>query len=195
LVLPSVLARLRADGLQATLTIVGEGNERPTLAAEFERRGLAASVTFTGWVEWDQVPELLEEVDIGLAPAPKTEMNSRSTITKIAEYLALGKAVVAYDLCETRRTAGDAAVLVPPGDEIGFAAAIAALARDPVRRQALVEDARERAQQLTWPHSAQALLTAYERVLGRPAASRSCEVHTNGASRAQASSLGVRGQC
>ena len=37
-------------------------------------------------------------------------------MTKIAEYLCVGQPIVAYDLAETRRTAGDAAVLVAPGD-------------------------------------------------------------------------------
>ena len=58
-------------------------------------------------------------------------------MTKIAEYLALGKPVVAFELLETRRTARHAALLVPPGDVVAFADAIRRLARDPVLRKAL----------------------------------------------------------
>ena len=85
---------------------------------------------------------------------------------KVAEYLALGKPVVAFDLRETRRTAGDAALLIAPGDIESFAEAIVKLARDPELRTELAKRARERAPGLVWTHSAGALLTAYAKVLG-----------------------------
>ncbi len=164
--LPSLLEHLRAQGLEATLTIVGDGDVRPRLLAELERQQLADRVTFTGWVPWESVPDLLDEIDVCVDPAPATEINTRSTMIKIAEYLALGKPVVAYDLRETRRTAANAAVLVPPGDAESFADAIAALVRDPERRARLASGARKRAVDLTWPHSERALLVAYARLLG-----------------------------
>jgi glycosyltransferase involved in cell wall biosynthesis len=94
-------------------------------------------------------------------PAPATDVNERSTMTKIAEYLALGKPVVAYDLHETANTAGDAALLVRRGDSDAFAGAISLLARDPELRARLAERARARASGLTWEHSERELLSAY----------------------------------
>lgn len=155
--------------VDASLTIVGEGDARPALEAAFASYGVADRVTFTGWVALEQVPVLLEDADVCVEPAPATEVNQRSTMMKMAEYLALGKPVVAYDLLEARRTAGDAALLIAPGDVDGFVKAIAQLARDPQLRLRLAREGRQRAQELTWEHSEEALLKAYASLATRRA--------------------------
>jgi glycosyltransferase involved in cell wall biosynthesis len=162
--LAPVLASLRdrPDPVDVRLTIIGDGDARPALEAELARYGVADRVTFTGWVEADQVPALLGGADVCVDPAPATNVNQRSTMIKIGEYLSLGKPVVAYDLLETRRTAAGAAMLVPPGDVETFADSIAQLARDPQLRLRMARKARRRAAQLTWEHSEHALLEAYE---------------------------------
>src|SRR5262249_8522760 len=108
-----------------------------------------------------QVAEVLAGVDICVDPAPPSDVNQRSTMIKIAEYLALGKLVVAYWLLETERTAGNAACLVAPGDVDAFAEQIVRLARDPALRTRLAGAARRWAAELTWEHSEDALLAAY----------------------------------
>jgi glycosyltransferase involved in cell wall biosynthesis len=161
--LAPVLAGLRdhPDPVNARLTIIGDGDGRPLLEAELARLGVADRVTFTGWVDADRVPELLTRADVCVDPAPATDVNERSTMMKIAEYLSLGKPVVAYDLLEARRTSNGAAMLVPPGDTARFAACIAELARNPELRLQMARTARRRAAELTWDHSERALLEAY----------------------------------
>jgi glycosyltransferase involved in cell wall biosynthesis len=162
--LAPVLARL-GNGLgplDVRLTVIGDGDARPDLERALARRGLSDKVTFTGRVAPHLVPELIQDVDVCVDPAPSTDVNERSTMTKIGEYLALGKPVVAYDLLETRRTSGDAAMLVARDDTDAFARAIATLARDPALRARLADQARSRAREsLTWEHSERALLEAY----------------------------------
>lgn len=162
--LAPVLAHLCASepALDVRLTVIGDGDGRRELEGKLAEHGVADRVRFTGWVAAGRVPELLQTADVCLDPAPATDVNERSTMTKIAEYLALGKPVVAYDLLEARRTAGDAALLVAPGDVPAFAQAILTLARDPARRHRLARDARQRASELTWENSERALLEAYE---------------------------------
>jgi glycosyltransferase involved in cell wall biosynthesis len=155
-----VLAKL-SGSVDAHLTIIGDGDGRPVLEAALARQGVADRVTFAGWVAAERVPELLAAADICVDPAPATDVNQRSTMIKIAEYLALGKPVVAYDLLEARRTAGPAACFVSPGDVDAFAEQIARLARDPEARLSLARQARSRAAELTWDHSEHALLAAY----------------------------------
>ncbi|MEA2144624.1 MAG: hypothetical protein QOG59_211 [Solirubrobacteraceae bacterium] len=158
-----VLARLRRHhGLDVRLTIVGDGDARPAVQAELARHGVADRVRFTGWVDLDRVPDLLAEADICVDPAPATYVNEHSSMMKVAEYLALGKPVVAYELLETRRTTGQAARLVTPGDSDAFADAVAELAADPGARERLAAAAVARADALTWEHSERALLSAYE---------------------------------
>jgi glycosyltransferase involved in cell wall biosynthesis len=152
------------DPVDAELLMIGDGDARPALAADLAARGLADRVTFTGRVAPARVPELLAEVDVCLDPAPATDVNARSTMTKIAEYLALGKPVVAYELTESRRTAGEAALFVAPDDVDAFAGAIRRLAREPELREAIADAARDRAGGLTWADSERALLAAYDAV-------------------------------
>lgn len=164
--LARVLELLAAEGIDARLLVVGEGDRRTALEQEIRSRGLGEKLTITGWVPWDQVPSLLAEADICVDPAPATEVNNRSTMVKIAEYLALGRPVVAFDLLETRRTADTAAVLVAPEDVEGFAGAIAYLANDGAERERLAQLGRQRAVELSWANSERALLRAYEGVIG-----------------------------
>ena len=161
--LAAVLALLRSepDPIDARLTIIGDGDGRQTVENELQRHGVADRVTFTGWVAPELVPELLQQAHICVDPTPATYVNQRSTMIKLAEYLALGKPVVAYDMPEARRTTGDAAMLVPAGDVAAFTARIAELAHNPELRLRLARDARARAAELTWDHSEHALLQAY----------------------------------
>ena len=149
------------DPLDAELLVIGDGDARAGLARDLAARGLGHRVTFTGRVAPDRVPELLAGVDVCVDPAPAPDVNARSTMTKIAEYLALGRPVVAYDLVESRRTAGDAALFVASGDQAAFADRLRGLARDPGLRAQLHDAARARATELTWEHSERALLAAY----------------------------------
>jgi glycosyltransferase involved in cell wall biosynthesis len=123
--------------------------------------GVAGRLSFTGWVDVDEVPALIRSADVCLDPAPPTALNQRSTMIKVAEYLAAAKPVVAYDLLETSRTAAGAALLARAGDEAAFAAAVARLAGDEGERARLARSARERAEHLTWERSERALLEAY----------------------------------
>ncbi|MGI8713985.1 MAG: glycosyltransferase family 4 protein [Solirubrobacteraceae bacterium] len=178
--LAPVMARLCAgpDALDVRLTVIGDGDARPALEAALARNGVAERVTFTGWVAPARVPELLAAADLCVDPAPATDVNERSTMTKLAEYLALGKPVVAYDLLEARRTAGDAALLVPAGDVDAFAKAISELARDPALRHDFTRRARRRAiEELTWERSEQALFEAYAAVRTKPGPRRMRRLH------------------
>lgn len=160
--LAPIMARLdAAGGVRPQLTVIGDGDGRAALERALAEHGVSDRVTFTGRVAPERVPELLQAADVCVDPAPPTDVNERSTMTKIAEYLALGKPVVAYDLLETRRTAGSAAMLVERGNPSAFADAIESLACDPALRTQLAHDARRRALELTWEHSERALLDAY----------------------------------
>lgn len=160
--LPDILSAPQLSG--AHLTIVGEGAARAELLARCHSMGLAERVTFTGHVPHERIAGLIADADIALDPAPGTELNEGSTMIKIAEYLGCGRPVVAYDLRETRRTAGEAALYAPDGDRQALAELIAGLAADGERRLALGRSARERALELSWERSERALLEVYERL-------------------------------
>jgi glycosyltransferase involved in cell wall biosynthesis len=85
--------------------------------------------------------------------------------------------VVAFDLRETRVSAGDAAVYVTPTgspeqDMRDYAKAIVDLIDDAANRARMGKFGRVRVEEeLAWPHSARAYLDVYQRVTG-PAADK-----------------------
>jgi len=162
--LAEVMRRLTGEhGLSgARLTIVGEGDAREPAAAAMRAASVEAHVRWLGWTQPAEVLGHIRAADICVDPAPPSPLNHRSTMIKIAEYMAAGRPVVAYDLTETRHTLGATGVLADPGEPAAFAAAIARLAGDGAARAALAAAARERAAELTWERSEEILLAAYD---------------------------------
>jgi glycosyltransferase involved in cell wall biosynthesis len=115
----------------------------------------------------------MSTADTGLSPDPKNPLNDVSTMNKTMEYMAFGLPVVAFDLRETRVSAGDAAVYVRPNDEHEYAEAIVALLDDEPKRAQMGKFARERVErELAWNHQEGAYLGVYERVLSAAKAGR-----------------------
>ena len=132
--------------------------------------GLGDSVEFTGRVGDEQILPTLSAADVCISPEPWNPLNVRSTFVKVVEYMAMARPIVAFDLTETRVSAGDAALYAPPNDEAAFARQIAALLDDAAKRKALGEQGRGRLErELGWHRSREQLLRAYAAVLDRKA--------------------------
>ena len=105
--------------------------------------GIADAVDFVGFVEGrERLVELLASCDVCISPEPKNPLNDQSTLIKVAEYMAVGKPTVAFDLHETRITAQGAATLVSSLE--GFANEIGLLFDDQARRERMGRVGRER---------------------------------------------------
>jgi glycosyltransferase involved in cell wall biosynthesis len=151
------------------LTIAGDGETLGELTKLVAERGLGDVVEFAGWLDSAQVDELLRGATVAIQPDAPTTMNDLSTMAKTVEYLGRGVPVVAADLTETRRTAGDAAVYVPGGTPAAFAAAIHVLLDDPTKRASMREVALSRFDdQLSWESQASRYLATWHRLLKRP---------------------------
>jgi glycosyltransferase involved in cell wall biosynthesis len=79
----------------------------------------------------------------------------------VLEAMAAGVPVVAADIPPVREVAGDAAVLVAPGNEVELAGALGALLADRRRRAELSAAGRARASAYTWDACAAATADAY----------------------------------
>ena len=146
--------------------IIGIGPMLKALNQLKTELGLDSHVKLTGWVSQSEKWRILSSVDICVDPDPSNPFNDRSTMIKIAEYMALGKPIVAFDLPENRFTAQEAGLFVPGNDELEFAKALEQLMDDPVRRQTMGAFARRRVDTtLAWSHSEAHLLAAYQAVL------------------------------
>ena len=142
---------------------MGGGPHQPAVARYATEIGVSECCTFTGRVSDEMLCEVLSSADIGVDPDPKTPWSDKSTMNKVVEYMFFGLPVVAYDLHETRVSAGEAGLYAAANDERALARAICGLLDDaPARsRMASVGWARVR-EQLAWNHSIPALLAAYE---------------------------------
>jgi glycosyltransferase involved in cell wall biosynthesis len=122
---------------------------------------------FTGRISDDLLLDYLSTADVCLAPDPPDKMNILSTMTKIMEYMACERPIVSFDLLETRRSAGEAAVYVSPEDPKLFAQALSELLDDPIRRDLMGQIGLDRSIHLVGlDKSQQALLEAYSRFRG-----------------------------
>jgi glycosyltransferase involved in cell wall biosynthesis len=125
-------------------------------------------IELPGWLQDLDLRTLLCSSDVCLVPDPKTPLSDASTLVKTAEYMAMSRPIVAYDLTETRVTAADAAIYAGPDQPEVFARAIAVLLDDPQRRAEMGRIGRERVEDgLSWEHSRVQLLAAYNTALAR----------------------------
>ncbi len=138
-----------------TLGIFGRGDSRPALEALAVRLGVADRVTMHGRIPVDQVAARIAAADIGLAPTRRDRFTDFSLSTKIFEYAAMGKPVVASRLPTVERYFGpDALCYFEPGDPVSLVAAIRDLAADAEARDRMVAAAAARVAELSWEREA-----------------------------------------
>jgi glycosyltransferase involved in cell wall biosynthesis len=101
--------------------LVGGGTELAAMRLLAKQLKVDEYVTFTGRAPDHVLLEMLNTADVCVNPDRANEMNDRSTMNKIMEYMALGKPVVQFDLTEGRVSAGDASWYARPNDVIDLA--------------------------------------------------------------------------
>ena len=147
--------------------LVGRGTEVPRLERMIREMGLQDYVTLTGYLPTDKFLSAISTFDIGVVPDPNNPFNDKCSMNKVFEYMALGIPVVGFDLTETIRSAGEAALYARNNDPIELAAHVANLCDDVELRRSLGEAGQRRARTLLrWDGERQRLLAAYDLALG-----------------------------
>jgi glycosyltransferase involved in cell wall biosynthesis len=151
--------------------MVGSGSLHAEVEKQLETQTRAGKVIFTGSVRHDRVPALLDACDILVAPHVPLADGSEffGSPTKVFEYMAMGKAIVASRLGQIGEVLsdGETALLVQPGNVEELAAALVKLIDDDELRKSLGARAREVAErEHTWAHNAQRVLDAYDGLTG-----------------------------
>ncbi len=118
--------------------IIGDGAEREALQARALADGLS-NVTFTGLLPRREIVNAMAATDIALVTLKPSETFKAVLPSKMFEAMAARKPIVLAVEGEARRLLerSGGGLSVPPGDPERLADAIATLARDPERRQAL----------------------------------------------------------
>lgn len=110
---------------------------------------------------------MINTADICVNPDRVNDMNDRSTMNKIMEYMALGKPIVQFDLKEGRVSAGDASLYARPNDVADLVQKMITLLAEPEMRARMGALGRERVERvLAWRHEAPRLIAAYDHLLG-----------------------------
>lgn len=145
--------------------LVGGGTELEAMQAYAGTLGIADYVTFTGRVPDGELLAMLNTADVCVNPDVANEMNDKSTMNKIMEYMALGKPIVQFDLTEGRYSAREASLYAERNSETDLARKLVELLDDPERRRAMGAYGRRRVEtELAWKYEAPKLLLAYDRL-------------------------------
>jgi glycosyltransferase involved in cell wall biosynthesis len=141
--------------------LVGDGLRMADVRRELA--GVEDVAVLAGLVPQDEAPLHLAASDILVSPHVANADGSPffGSPTKLFEYMAAGKAIVASDLDQVGDVVRGVGVLVPPGEAGALGRAIAELAADPARRAELGAAARARVlERYTWDHHVGAILDA-----------------------------------
>jgi len=145
--------------------LVGDGTELGALKGHAKELGIADYVTFTGRVPDQQLLEILNTADLCVNPDVANEMNDKSTMNKIMEYMALAKPIVQFDLTEGRFSAGESSLYANRNDPVDLANKMIELVDDPEKRRAMGEFGRRRViNELEWEYEVPKLLAAYKQL-------------------------------
>lgn len=157
--------------------VVGDGPTRQDIINLARREGLEGDILFPGRLDDPTMIEALCTCDVCVNTDLHNEMNDKSTMNKIIEYMALGRPVVQFDLTEGRVSAGLASLYARPNDGAELADQIERLLENPTLRRQMGEYGRRRVEEkLAWEFSVPVLLDAYETLFGERVVRRAKEL-------------------
>ncbi|MFQ5904407.1 MAG: glycosyltransferase, partial [Candidatus Binatia bacterium] len=150
--------------------LIGDGNLRFEFESRVREEGVESSVTLAGLVPHQDVPQHLAACDILVSPHVRPADGSEffGSPTKLFEYMAMGKGIVASKLGQIGEVLrdGETAILVKPGDPKDLASGILRLVSDEALRRQLGRRAREVvAAEYTWKRNAERVLEVAHRLL------------------------------
>jgi glycosyltransferase involved in cell wall biosynthesis len=149
---PSVLARARLEITGALATDFPEYQQRITDG------GLLQRARWLGKVPFGEIADLYARADLLVYPSFLEGFGFPPL-----EAMATGTPVVASNASCLPEVLGDAALLVDPNDDAGFAAAVESVLNSPDLRERLIEAGKSRAGKFTWDRCAELTAGVYNR--------------------------------
>lgn len=144
---------------------VGDGTELENVKAFAREKGVEDYFTFTGRVPDQKLLAALNTANVCVNPDEYNELNDRSTMNKIMEYMALAKPIVQFDLLEGKFSAQEASLYAKPNDSVDLAEKILELLDDPEKGRRMGEFGYNRVKnELEWEYEKENLYKAYRRV-------------------------------
>jgi len=155
--------RDRRPDLPTALDLYGRGDSEPEVARLVAELDLADRVTLHGRIPIEDVAAAIAASDVGLATTRLDAFTTASLSTKIFEYAAMGKPVVAARLPLVEQAFPPEAVRrYEPGDAESLAQQLLALVDDAAARDAAVVASSAIVAGRSWEHDAPAYLELLE---------------------------------
>jgi glycosyltransferase involved in cell wall biosynthesis len=156
---------VRRPDLDVRLDLYGRGDSEDALRTLAAELGLGERVVFHGRIPIEDVPRAVAEADIGLAPTRLDPFTHMTLSTKVYEYAAMRKAVVASRLPLIQESfPPDTVMAYEPGNEDEMTGAILALADDAAERVARIERTLEIVRETSWEVASRPYLALVEQV-------------------------------
>lgn len=122
-------------------------------------------VEFTGRVSDQKLLDYLNTADVCVNSDTYNEMNDKSTMNKILEYMTLGKPIVQFDLTEGKFSAQEASLYAKNNDYVDMSKKILLLLNDEELRKKMGQYGRKRIlNELSWEHTSENLLNGYDKI-------------------------------
>ena len=154
------------------LQIVGRGRsrQRKSLAKQIRKSGLEEHVIIQPAVPHHEIPALIAEADICIAPLGLNDRNvtQGACPIKVLEYMAAGRPLIASNMPIVRELVREDvdALLFSPNDSDDLARQVLALLNDVELSKRLAESASKHAlTKFTWHESQRKLVKVYEKLL------------------------------
>lgn len=162
-------AKVVSEIPDSTLHFVGAGEDpedEEVLRQESKRLNIDHAVFFTGFLPQPQAIAHVRNAGVCVSPFYPTPILKSTSPTKLIEYMALGKAVVANDHPEQRLVLEESqGGICVPWEEAAFAAAIVDILSDPEKAQEMGESGRQYVNRYrTYNHIANKVVSEYLRI-------------------------------
>lgn len=147
-VIARALCILAQRGMTVKVTMIGQGQDYEKVRRITEK---LENVTFTQWIEPEQLPSVVARHGIALGIFSTTSKGLHVVPNKVYQSMAAGCAVVTSDTAPQRRELHDGVVYVRPGSPQSLADALEKLLKDP----ALLDKARRESRRVARDFTAQ----------------------------------------
>lgn len=148
-VLAKSVSKVSSQNQNVRFLFIGDGERMSSVKAIVRESHVEGFVLFTGFIDRETIGYYLSASDILVSPQVPNPDGTPffGSPTKLFEYMAMGKAIVASDLDQIGfiLSSGDDSLLFKPGDSDELASAILTLASDPSMRARLGNNARKKA--------------------------------------------------
>lgn len=150
------------ERLDIQFCLVGSGTELENLIRQCKQLGLSDNFSFLGRLPDDDLRSVLSSSDVCVNPDEVNDLNDKSTMNKIMEYMALGKPIVQFDVTEGRYSAQSASAYARPNDARSLAVELRRVLTDSALAARMGAFGKARfADELCWERQTPKLVQAY----------------------------------